>query len=117
MQYTNNCTQQEDEETQTMLEALANVNFIAKTAEVLEVTPSPQYFVMMTQKEREHDAMADGCANSHIGNLNDWLPLTLLEGPLVKFHENLSAKLQKMGFVPSKADFDLWVRDMGIHHK
>ena len=44
---------------------------------------------MMTQKEREHDAMADGCANSHIGNLNDWLPLTPLVGLLVK-HANVT---------------------------
>ena len=27
-----------------------------------------------------------------------------------RFHEHLSLKLQKLGFVPSKADSDLWIR-------
>ena len=27
-----------------------------------------------------------------------------------RFHEHLAAKLRKMGFTPSKADFDLWIR-------
>ena len=40
-----------------------------------------------------------------------------LQTSLARSHENLSAKLRKMGFVPSKADFDLWVRDMGTHHE
>ena len=73
MQCSNNFTLQEDEDTQTMLEAIANLNFTAKVSMAcpLEVHPSNQCFVMMTQKEREHDAMADGCANSHIGDLND----------------------------------------------
>ena len=34
-----------------------------------------------------------------------------------RFHESLSAKLRKMGFSPSKADFDLWVRPMGDHYE
>ena len=31
------------------------------------------------------------------------------------FHEALSAELRKMGFRPSEADFDLWIRPMGDH--
>ena len=34
-----------------------------------------------------------------------------------RFHESLSAKLRKMGFRPSKADFDLWVRPMEDHYE
>ena len=91
MQCSNNCATHEDEETQTVLEALADIKHTANlsTTCTQEVHPSDQHFIMMNQQEREHDAMADGCANSHIGNLNDWLPLTPLVGPLVK-HANVT---------------------------
>ena len=34
-----------------------------------------------------------------------------------RFHENLAEKLLKMGFKPSKADPDLWMKDMGSHYE
>ena len=34
-----------------------------------------------------------------------------------RFHENLAEKLLRMGFKPSKADADLWLRDMGDHYE
>ena len=34
-----------------------------------------------------------------------------------RFHENLSEKLLQMGFKPSKADADLWYKDMGTHYE
>ena len=34
-----------------------------------------------------------------------------------RFHEALSKKLRSMGFRPSKADFDLWIRPKGDHHE
>ena len=34
-----------------------------------------------------------------------------------RFHESLSAKLHNMGFSPSKADFDLWIRLIGNHYE
>ncbi len=34
-----------------------------------------------------------------------------------RFHEHLSRKLRKMGFQPSKADFDLWIKDCGTHYE
>ena len=40
-----------------------------------------------------------------------------LQTSSARFHEHLSAKPCKLGFVPSRADFDLWVRDMGTHHE
>ena len=33
-----------------------------------------------------------------------------LRGSSSRFHEHISAKLRKMGFTPSKVDFDLWMR-------
>ena len=33
------------------------------------------------------------------------------------FHEHLSATLKKLGFVPSKADADLWMKDCGTHYE
>ena len=33
----------------------------------------------------------------------------------VRFDERLAATLRRMGFKPSKADFDLWMRDRGDH--
>ena len=34
-----------------------------------------------------------------------------------RFHENLSATLRKLGFTPSKADADLWMKDCGTHYE
>jgi len=34
-----------------------------------------------------------------------------------RFHEHLSTRLRAMKFVPSKADFDLWIRDKGDHYE
>ena len=34
-----------------------------------------------------------------------------------RFHEHLSEKLLQMGFKPSKADPDLWIRDKGTHYE
>jgi hypothetical protein len=34
-----------------------------------------------------------------------------------RFHEHLSAKLRSMGYVPSKADMDLWMKDCGSHYE
>jgi hypothetical protein len=34
-----------------------------------------------------------------------------------RFHEHLSAKLRTMGYVPSKADMDLWMKDCGTHYE
>ena len=38
-----------------------------------------------------------------------------LQTSAARFHEALSAKLRKMGFRTSEADFDLWIRPMGDH--
>ena len=43
--------------------------------------------------------------------------LYALKTSLVRFHENLSSKLQRMGFTPSKTDFDLWVRPKQDHYE
>ena len=40
-----------------------------------------------------------------------------LKSSSARFHEHLSARLRKMGFKPSKADFDLWLRPMGDHYE
>jgi hypothetical protein len=34
-----------------------------------------------------------------------------------RFHEHLSAKLRTMGYYPSKADMDLWMKDCGTHYE
>ena len=34
-----------------------------------------------------------------------------------RFHEHLSEKLLQMGFKPSKADLNLWIRDKGTHYE
>ena len=34
-----------------------------------------------------------------------------------RFHEHLSEKLRKMGYTPSKADADLWIKDCGSHNE
>jgi hypothetical protein len=33
------------------------------------------------------------------------------------FHEHLSAKLRSMGYTPSKADADLWIKDCNTHYE
>ena len=34
-----------------------------------------------------------------------------------QFHQHLAMKLKKMGFVPTKADSDLWMRNRGDHYE
>ncbi len=33
------------------------------------------------------------------------------------FHEHLAGKLRGMGYTPSKADSDLWIKDLGTHYE
>ena len=40
-----------------------------------------------------------------------------LIGSCAQFHRHLCVELTKFGFVPSKADQDLWVRDAGNHYE
>lgn len=40
-----------------------------------------------------------------------------LKTSAARFHEHLSAKLRKLGFKPSRADSDLWMRDKGDHYE
>jgi len=40
-----------------------------------------------------------------------------LSGSCKQFHEHLSGHLFKMGFTPSKADTDVWMRDCGDHYE
>ena len=40
-----------------------------------------------------------------------------LAGSGARFHEHLSATLRKLGFKPSKADPNLWIRDLGTHYE
>ena len=40
-----------------------------------------------------------------------------LKSSSTRFHEYLSVRLRKMGFVPSKANFDLWMRKKDDHYK
>eukprot|EP00957_Ditylum_brightwellii_P051180 3879844-Ditylum_brightwellii.AAC.1 len=39
-----------------------------------------------------------------------------LVGPCAQFHRHLCAELDMLGFYPSKADQDLWIRDAGDHY-
>ena len=34
-----------------------------------------------------------------------------------RFHEECAAKLRSMGFKPSKADYDLWIKNKGDHYE
>ena len=34
-----------------------------------------------------------------------------------RFHEHLSATLKNLGFLPSRADADLWMKDCGTHYE
>ena len=40
-----------------------------------------------------------------------------LKTSAARFHEPLSSKLRKMDFHPSKADFDLWMKQNGDHYE
>ena len=40
-----------------------------------------------------------------------------LKTSAARFHEHLSAKLRSMGFYPSRADADLWMRECGDHYE
>ena len=40
-----------------------------------------------------------------------------LKTAAARFHEHLSQKLRKMGFRPSKAEPNLWYKDMGTHYE
>ncbi len=40
-----------------------------------------------------------------------------LKSSPARFHERLSQRLREMGFRPSKADFDLWMRSKGDHYE
>ena len=40
-----------------------------------------------------------------------------LRSSAARFHEHLSEKLLAMGFRPSKADTDFWMKDMGTHYE
>ena len=40
-----------------------------------------------------------------------------LKSSSARFHENLSAKLKKMGYRPTKVDFDLWYKKVGNHYE
>jgi hypothetical protein len=40
-----------------------------------------------------------------------------LRSSAARFHEHLSAKLMSMGFRPTKADTDFWMKDVGTHYE
>ena len=40
-----------------------------------------------------------------------------LKSSSVRFHEHLSTTLTKMRYKPSKADYDLWIKDRGGHYE
>ena len=40
-----------------------------------------------------------------------------LASSAARFHDKLASSLSKMGFVPSKADYDLWMRSKGDHYE
>ena len=40
-----------------------------------------------------------------------------LKSSAARFHEHLSVMLRKLGFQPSRADADLWYKDMGDHYE
>jgi hypothetical protein len=40
-----------------------------------------------------------------------------LKSSSARFHEHLSATLRKLGFRPSKADYDLWMKPVGDHYE
>ena len=40
-----------------------------------------------------------------------------LKTSAASFHEHLSVKLRELGYTPSKADSDLWMKDCGTHYE
>jgi Reverse transcriptase (RNA-dependent DNA polymerase) len=40
-----------------------------------------------------------------------------LRSSSARFHEHLSTKLRNMGYTPSKADSDFWIKDVGTHYE
>ena len=40
-----------------------------------------------------------------------------LRSSSARFHDHLSSKLRRMGFTPTKADPDLWIKDCGTHYE
>ena len=36
---------------------------------------------------------------------------------VARWHEELSSSLRKLGFEPSRADADIWIKDMGTHYE
>ena len=40
-----------------------------------------------------------------------------LKSSSARFHEHLSVTLRKLGFKPSRADFDLWIKKVGNHYE
>ena len=40
-----------------------------------------------------------------------------LKSGSARFHEHLSATLRNMGYRPTRADFDLWIKDKGDHYE
>ena len=40
-----------------------------------------------------------------------------LKSSSARFHENLSVKLRKMGYTPSLADPDFWMKGLGDHYE
>ena len=40
-----------------------------------------------------------------------------LKSSSARFHEHFSAKLRTMGYLPSKADPDFWMKDCGTHYE
>jgi Reverse transcriptase (RNA-dependent DNA polymerase) len=40
-----------------------------------------------------------------------------LKSSSARFHEHLSAKCKRMGFLPTKADSDFWMKDCGTHYE
>jgi Reverse transcriptase (RNA-dependent DNA polymerase) len=61
-------------------------------------------------------------AGQEFGNLSGQ-PLIIdrglygLRSSSARFHEHLSTKLRSMGYVPSKADADFWIKDCGTHYE
>ena len=58
------------------------------------------------------------CHEEYAGNrLISYKALYKLKSSAARFHEHLSAKLVKMGYRPSKADPDLWMKDCDTHYE
>eukprot|EP00957_Ditylum_brightwellii_P175139 13334419-Ditylum_brightwellii.AAC.1 len=74
-------------------------------------------YIIADTKERMHTKLGP--------EFRDWAGKTViikkalygLTGSCAQFHHHLCGELYKLGFVPSKADQDLWMRDAGDHYK